>query len=108
MAEKSSKSVGIEGVSTTAGVGGVSAANTVSVKIGGVSTTAEAGEVSASAEAFIQERAHPGPDAPDILYHYTSAHGLIEIFKSWEIWATTRPSHLSAPRRRPQGPEDNW
>lgn len=89
MAEKSSKSVGIEGVSTTAGVGGVSAANTVSVKIGGVSTTAEAGEVSASAEAFIQERAHPGPDAPDILYHYTSAHGLIEIFKSWEIWATS-------------------
>lgn len=48
------------------------------------------GEVATSAEAFIASRSlhGPGNEVPDILYHYTSAQGLIEILKTGKIWAT--------------------
>lgn len=63
------------------------------VKITGNVVDARAGlveiETKDSAEVFIEERAQAGPDAPDILYHYTSAQGLIDILQSWEIWSTS-------------------
>ncbi|MGH8194064.1 MAG: DUF2971 domain-containing protein [Woeseiaceae bacterium] len=49
-----------------------------------------------SADAFIQIRTKlpAGAEAPDVLYHYTSAEGLIGILQSGEIWATSI-RHLS-------------
>lgn len=59
-------------------------------------SVAGAGEVSQSARDFLESRRQvpAGESEPDILYHYTSAAGLIEILKTGKIWATSI-RHLS-------------
>ena len=54
------------------------------------------GEVSPSAKDFIesQRQVPAGESEPDILYHYTSAAGLIGILETGKIWATSI-RHLS-------------
>ena len=56
-----------------------------------LASVAGAGEVSQSAKDFLESRRQvpAGESEPDILYHYTSAAGLIEILKTGNIWATS-------------------
>lgn len=59
-------------------------------------TVTGVGEVSPSAKDFIESRRQvpAGESEPDILYHYTSAAGLIGILEKGKIWATSI-RHLS-------------
>lgn len=59
-------------------------------------TAISVGDVSPTAKDFIESRRQVtvGEDGPDILYHYTSAAGLIGMLKNRKIWATSI-RHLS-------------